>query len=65
MKENTIKQFLTEELDKNIDELFVKIHKKAKTVSGDITPDQDFRLQVLKEEIVILMTNQVVSNQKV
>lgn len=65
MKESTIKQFITEELDKSIDELFVKIHKKAKTTSGDITPDQDFRLQVLKEEIVILMTNQVISNQKV
>lgn len=58
MNKDEIKHVVTSELDK----LFVKLHKRFNTSSGDITPEQELKLQVLQEELCELISTQVHQN---
>lgn len=49
-------------LDIAVEEVFYQLHQKFFTKSGDIFPEQQFRLDELKEEIVKIMVAQVSQN---
>jgi hypothetical protein len=49
-------------LNDKIEEIFIDIHQKFNTESGDITPDQQFKLDELIEELSKLITSQVHQN---
>jgi hypothetical protein len=45
-----------------IDAIFIRLHQKYKTTSGDISPSQQYQLDEAKEKICHLMTEQVFYN---
>ena len=47
-----------------IDELFVDVHAEAKTISGDITPLQQFELDEISQKLKDLVVAQVEQNLK-
>ncbi|MCH5685565.1 hypothetical protein LWM68_15680 [Niabella sp. W65] len=49
-------------LAKTIDKLFRKLHKRAKTKSGDIDPIQIMELEAISEQLVSLIAEQVWQN---
>lgn len=42
------------EVDKSLESLFGNLHKKAKTNSGDITPEQAIKLEEIANQLVSL-----------
>jgi hypothetical protein len=60
--EDDILEYTKNLLNNKIDELFVDIHQEFNTESGDITPDQQFKLDKLIEELSKLITDQVHQN---
>lgn len=49
-------------LDGSIDKLFAESHQYMATTSGDITPEQQIRLDELKEELLVLIITQTKQN---
>lgn len=45
-----------------VDAMFYAIHQIAKTKSGDIAPEQQFKLDEIKDQLIELMTEQVWQN---
>lgn len=60
-KETTAKQ-VVEDLDKTVANLFAKHHALAGTVSGDITPEQQDKLNSLIGDLVELIMEQITQN---
>ena len=58
MDVNKIKEFVED----GIDQIFVDVHMEANTKSGDITPDQAYRLDGIKRKLTRLMYDQVKQN---
>lgn len=52
------------ELKKSLDILFETIHHKMQTKSGDITPEQHFRLEEIINELSELIVEQVWQNME-
>jgi len=50
------------DLDEAVNGVFIKAHGYAKTKTGDITPDQQLRLDELQAEIVNLIFTQTLQN---
>jgi hypothetical protein len=61
-KEKQILTFVKNKLEMILDTLFVEAHNEFKTKSGDISPEDSFRYEVLVEELAKLMTKQVKEN---
>lgn len=57
-KEDQIKTIETL-VDYNIDAVFTDVHNIVNTKSGDITPEQAFRLSEIKKQLVDLINEQV------
>jgi hypothetical protein len=49
-------------VDVQIDMLFCEIHEDLETESGDITPSQQGRLDEIKEQLALLVAEQVHQN---
>lgn len=45
-----------------IDEVFIKLHEEFKTISGDISPEQDSMLTYYKTQLEKLIVEQVKQN---
>jgi ornithine cyclodeaminase/alanine dehydrogenase-like protein (mu-crystallin family) len=50
------------EVESKIDEIFVDAHQEANTKSGDITPDQQMKLDNIIDELSELIYEQVKQN---
>ena len=61
-KDDQLRTLISSELTAAIDNVFIEIHKFAGTDTGDITPEQQIRLDELQEEIGDLMYKQVKQN---
>ncbi len=61
-KEQRIYDFLKERIEENLDDSMKQTHKKFKTKSGDVSPDDSFRYEVLVEELAKLLVKQVKGN---
>ncbi len=60
--EDDIYKYTLDLLEDRINDLFVDVHQEFDTESGDITPDQSFKLSDLKEKIARLVSQQVHQN---
>lgn len=49
-------------VDKAIDKLFIKLHRKAGTITGDITPEQQCLLEDTKAQLVLLIVEHISQN---
>lgn len=49
-------------LESSIESIFVTLHKKYKTNSGDITPHQQFELNKIQKDLKLLISEQVFQN---
>ena len=61
-KKETIAKQVAEDLDETVAYLFTKHHALAGTVSGDITPEQQDKLNRLMGDLVELITEQITQN---
>lgn len=62
LNKEEIKKYVETLVDKNINDIFNKVHEKFNTESGDITPDQVFELDKITENLVKLIVTQVHQN---
>ena len=60
--DNQLIETVKNELDSLICAIFVESHKYMETTSGDITPEQQIRLDELKEELLTLIITQTKQN---
>jgi transcription elongation factor Elf1 len=60
--DNQLIETVKQDLDNSIDKLFAKSHQYLATTSGDITPEQQIRLDELKEELLTLIITQTKQN---
>jgi 6-pyruvoyl-tetrahydropterin synthase len=60
--EEDIYKYTLDILEDRINDLFVDVHGEFDTVSGDITPDQQFELNNLQEKIAKIIAKQVHQN---
>ncbi len=60
--DNQLIETIKNNLDSSIDKLFVESHQYMETSSGDITPEQQIRLDELKEELLTLIITQTKQN---
>lgn len=52
----------TKKVDEALDKVLINLHQKAGTITGDITPEQEYLLESLKTQLVSLMIEQVFQN---
>ncbi|MCT1526080.1 hypothetical protein ACS126_03540 [Sphingobacterium lactis] len=52
----------TKKVETTIDKLFVKLHRKARTKSGDITPEQQAKLEDIQYRLIELIVEQIMQN---
>jgi len=57
-----LKEVIRVQLDHAVDGVFFFAHSFAKTKSGDITPEQQFKLKQLQDEIAKLIFEQTIQN---
>jgi len=57
-----LKEELNNLVDECFDDIFVEAHSIANTKSGDITPDQQLRLNKITEDFKKLLNEQVKQN---
>lgn len=58
----TLSELIADDLDNMLDKLFTKFHKMKGATSGDITPEQQFKLDELKSKLVALIIQQIEQN---
>lgn len=57
-----LKKFISLDLENSIESVFIRVHERAKTKSGDITPEQVWKLKNLQTDIAELIFEQVMQN---
>lgn len=62
MNTTQILNYVSRRVDEVMDDLFATVHRKFNTKSGDILPEQQIQLDVIKSDLSRLMTNQVIQN---
>jgi len=58
-----MKAEITEIVENGVDNMFVEAHSIAKTTSGDITPEQQLRLDKIIQDLADLINEQVEQNK--
>ena len=65
-----INEIVTQDIDEVLDTIFIDLHTKFATLSGDITPEQVYELhsittelKILKARLTHLVTNQIWQNK--
>jgi hypothetical protein len=53
---------ISETIESAIDEIFTDLHQEFGTRSGDITPEQDFELEIIKLQLSKLISTQINQN---
>lgn len=60
--ENNFKEFIDKQVDATVELIFISAHGFAMTNSGDITPEQEAKLDIIKEDLKSLVMTQVIQN---
>jgi len=62
MNPEQLKEFIDNQVDAAINMIFNNAHGAAMTISGDITPEQSFKLSAINEQLKKVVLEQVVQN---
>jgi GH35 family endo-1,4-beta-xylanase len=57
-----LEQFIKKAVNRHISQVFVQAHHYAGTTYGDITPEQQMKLEEIEAELCILIEEQVTQN---